>query len=152
MSWGNTFKCVTSKYLSCYQEMDFPGDGLLPWSWLVLLCLVYFRFIWIFKQFSAYLAIIKLLLLFTSFSYLLFNSFLNIPLWMLRILRKRKMEVRRDWLVQNLPAVGLKIRFLDSWSNFLILVWSVPGLFFVTDKNFIFDIFFQTIPPPQPTH
>lgn len=29
MSWGNTFKCVIPKYLSHYQEMNFPRWWLI---------------------------------------------------------------------------------------------------------------------------
>lgn len=148
---GNTFKCITSKYLSHCQEMDFPGDGWLQWSWLVLLCFAYFRSIWIFKQFSACLAIIKLLLLFTPFPHL-FNFILNIPMWMLRILWQKETEVRSHRLVQSFIAAGTKDQIfwlLDWFSNsHLIGSWAVT----VNDMNFIFFTSSFKPPPPQPTH
>lgn len=147
MSWSNTFKCVTSKYLSNYREMDFPGDGWLQWSWLASLCFAYFRFIWNFKQFWAFLAIIKLVLLFTSFSYLI-NFIHSIPTWMLRILWQRKREVRSNWLVQSLIATGTKNEISWLLVSFLILTWLIPGLLLIPDN----DIFFQTTPPSQPMH
>lgn len=103
----------------------------------VLLCLVYFRFIWIFKQFSAYLAVIKLLLLFTSFPYL-FNFIVNILMWMLRILWKRKTGVGSDQLAAGTkdPISWLRDQFSNSC---LIDSWAL----LVIDMNFIFDIFFK---------